>query len=456
MTEITRRDLIRNLVGLSAVFVLPMTARAQESTTMLESEAAVPVGMRNRFGRIVIRMGNLELDDQTKTIGMAEIGMVESYKQEASIVSGCLSAWVSNISLDDISLKKGFMGDSSIEYISVDNPAAFAAMKQIVNRYDTTFLPLVTGLSYGKVMTGKFPAQLHVGTKLYEVDDETRDILSYFSGNNRTNEAPRIEVRGTEFSFYQDDILRIAVEVPVQQMDEMFVSYASRSDKLHGAIDVDHLMVLVSGGPDSATTVAEARRTHPHARITPIYLQFGHEQDRGELSGVAALVEQFGLETPEVVDMGGVREVLSGRVLIHSGAAIMPFGNALVLTFALAYAARAKIKEIWVGMHADDARESHEYSREYFDHIQRLADTTSPEFAPRIVIPFIDLDKVSIFRRGAALGVDYGPTWSCIRGTDRHCGKCGACLARQRAFSLAGIKDTTEYVETLPFGALAS
>ena len=454
--EMTRRDLIRTFVAMGAVFVLPLTARAQGSTTTLGNEAALPDGMRNRFGRIVVGVGNLELNDQSKSIGMAEIGMVQSYKEEASVVGDCLSAWVSDIHLDDVSLKTGFKGDPNIEYISVNNPKAYTVMKDIVDEYDTTFLPLVTGLTYGKVMTGTYPTQLNVGGLMYEVDQELNDIWSYGIGTHRTPEASRIDVKGPEFNFYHDDVLRMAVEIPLQKMQEVIDSFVLGGDKQQGKTDVGHLMVLMSGGPDSATAVAEARRLHPNARITPLYLQFGHEQDEGELSAFSKLVEQFGLETPEVVDMRGVRQVLSGRVLIHSGAAIMPFGNALVLTFALAYAARAGIEEIWVGMHADDVRESHEYSRGYFDRLQRLAEVTAPKLAPRLVTPFINFDKVSIFRHGASLGVDYGQTWSCIRGTTRHCGKCGACLARQRAFSLAGISDTTEYAETLPLTAVAS
>jgi len=48
-------------------------------------------------------------------------------------------------------------------------------------------------------------------------------------------------------------------------------------------------------------------------------------------------------------------------------------------------------------------------------------------------------------RRGEALTVDYAMTWSCYKGGEIHCGKCGTCVERQEAFRLAGVADPTVY-----------
>lgn len=50
-------------------------------------------------------------------------------------------------------------------------------------------------------------------------------------------------------------------------------------------------------------------------------------------------------------------------------------------------------------------------------------------------------------RRGAALGIDYSKTWSCYKGSDVHCGKCGTCVERKEAFADAGVNDPTVYEE---------
>ena len=60
--------------------------------------------------------------------------------------------------------------------------------------------------------------------------------------------------------------------------------------------------------------------------------------------------------------------------------------------------------------------------------------------------PFIALRKEEIAARGGELGVDFSRTWSCYKGGDVHCGKCGTCVERREAFQLAGLNDPTEYL----------
>ena len=55
------------------------------------------------------------------------------------------------------------------------------------------------------------------------------------------------------------------------------------------------------------------------------------------------------------------------------------------------------------------------------------------------------MTKAEIAARGKELGIDYAETWSCYRGGDKHCGKCGTCVERKEALSDAGIDDPTEY-----------
>ena len=61
--------------------------------------------------------------------------------------------------------------------------------------------------------------------------------------------------------------------------------------------------------------------------------------------------------------------------------------------------------------------------------------------------PYTNITKADIARRGKALGIDYSKTWSCYKGGEKHCGKCGTCVERREAFALAGIDDQTQYEE---------
>ena len=62
-----------------------------------------------------------------------------------------------------------------------------------------------------------------------------------------------------------------------------------------------------------------------------------------------------------------------------------------------------------------------------------------------ILTPYLNLSKQQIVERGAALRVPFADTWSCYVGGQLHCGRCGTCVERQEAFSLAGVADPTPY-----------
>lgn len=64
--------------------------------------------------------------------------------------------------------------------------------------------------------------------------------------------------------------------------------------------------------------------------------------------------------------------------------------------------------------------------------------------------PYTDITKADIAHRGRALGIDYSETWSCYKGGERHCGRCGTCVERREALAEAGIEDNTVYDGDVP------
>jgi 7-cyano-7-deazaguanine synthase len=68
----------------------------------------------------------------------------------------------------------------------------------------------------------------------------------------------------------------------------------------------------------------------------------------------------------------------------------------------------------------------------------------------QLLRPFIALDKGRIAAEGVRLGVDFGRTWSCYKGGQVHCGKCGTCVERREAFLDAGLPDPTAYASLDP------
>ncbi len=67
-----------------------------------------------------------------------------------------------------------------------------------------------------------------------------------------------------------------------------------------------------------------------------------------------------------------------------------------------------------------------------------------------LLAPYTHISKTDIALRGKALGIDYSETWSCYKGGERHCGRCGTYTERIEALAAAGIDDKTQYETLVP------
>jgi len=205
------------------------------------------------------------------------------------------------------------------------------------------------------------------------------------------------------------------------------------------------VLLMVSGGPDSATLAKVIRESEGSGtQIHGLYLRSGHPSDDKEIESANKILKGVGGKL-EIIDISSTVTALgASRPMIHSEASIMPFGNVLVLSIASTFALRIGAKAIYIALHKDDADESYEYTEGYMSSIGDLFSSATAR-AAKIEAPFINIRKVEVFRKGHALKVDYSTTWSCIRGREKHCGDCGACRSRRRAFVQAGFPDPTDY-----------
>ncbi len=217
-------------------------------------------------------------------------------------------------------------------------------------------------------------------------------------------------------------------------------------------------VVLVSGGLDSATVLAMARREGWACHALSV--DYG-QRHRAELEAAAAVASALGAVEHRVVrvDLGA----FGGSALTDPAIPVpkapsagipstyVPARNTILLALALAYAEVTGADAIFTGANAVDYSGYPDCRPEYlaaFEAMANLATKRAVEGSPIVVrSPIVRLGKAEIVLRGHELGVDFSMTVSCYDADERGaaCGLCDACRLRREGFRAAGIADPTRY-----------
>jgi 7-cyano-7-deazaguanine synthase len=130
---------------------------------------------------------------------------------------------------------------------------------------------------------------------------------------------------------------------------------------------------------------------------------------------------------------------------------VVPFRNAIMLSIACGFAESVEAEGLVIAAHGGD-HAIYPDCREDFMQAMGDAMRLGTYAGVQLLRPFIAMTKGDIAAAGAKLGVDFARTWSCYKGGEAHCGKCGTCVERREAFALAGVVDPTSYAsnEALP------
>lgn len=123
---------------------------------------------------------------------------------------------------------------------------------------------------------------------------------------------------------------------------------------------------------------------------------------------------------------------------------VVPFRNGIMLSLSAGYAESFGAKGLILGNHAGDHAIYPDCRKEFIEAMAS-AITEGTYARLNLISPFCEVDKSEIVRLGAKLSVPYKMTYSCYKGEDLHCGKCGTCYERKEAFLNAGVVDPTEY-----------
>jgi 7-cyano-7-deazaguanine synthase len=222
-------------------------------------------------------------------------------------------------------------------------------------------------------------------------------------------------------------------------------------------------IVLLSGGLDSATCVAEAQA----AGFAVYALSFRYGQRHSvELDCAQAMAKSLKVAEHRIIDIdlrqfGGSALTADIDVPKHDDVSDMdegipityvPARNTIFLSYALAWAEVLEAQDIYIGVNALDYSGYPDCRPAFIAAFQAMANLATQagiegEMPLTIHTPLLDMTKAQIIARGTELGIDYGSTISCYDPdeTGAACGQCDSCLLRKKGFAEAGIPDPTRY-----------
>ena len=211
-------------------------------------------------------------------------------------------------------------------------------------------------------------------------------------------------------------------------------------------------IIILSGGMDSVTLLHDYKEYIALA----VTFDYGSNHNKRETEFAAYHCKLLGIEhiviPLEFMGKYFKSSLLEGADAIPEGhyedenmkSTVVPFRNGIMLAIACGLAESRGLKSVFIANHAGNhaiypdcratfiASMSESMSYGTYDHIG-------------INAPYTSLTKTQIAAIGKQLGIDYATTYSCYKGGEKHCGKCGTCVERKEALREAGIDDPTEY-----------
>ena len=211
-------------------------------------------------------------------------------------------------------------------------------------------------------------------------------------------------------------------------------------------------VIIVSGGMDSITLLYEYKE-----RIAlGVSFDYGSNHNAREIPFAELHCRRLGiphLTIPlDFMHRYFRSSLLEGAEAIPEGnydddnmkSTVVPFRNGIMLSIAAGLAESRGLHYVMMANHGGD-HTIYPDCRPAFVDAMSQATEAGTYVGVQVSAPYTQITKTDIARRGAALGIDYTETWSCYKGGERHCGKCGTCRERIEALAEAGIEDHTLY-----------
>ena len=213
-------------------------------------------------------------------------------------------------------------------------------------------------------------------------------------------------------------------------------------------------IIILSGGMDSVTLLYDQKDRIALA----ITFDYGSNHNKREAAFARKHCEALGIEHLLIpLDFMGryfKSSLLEGADAIPEGdydeanmkSSVVPFRNGIMLSIACGIAESRGLTKVMIANHFGD-HSIYPDCRAEFIRPMSEAMRAGTYIGVEIMAPYTDISKTGIALIGKRLGIDYSQTYSCYKGGERHCGKCGTCVERKEALREAGIEDTTLYEE---------
>lgn len=216
-------------------------------------------------------------------------------------------------------------------------------------------------------------------------------------------------------------------------------------------------VLIVSGGMDSITMLYE----YSDRIAIGLSFDYGSNHNAREIPFARLHCERLGIRHV-VIGLDFMHRyfkssLLEGADAIPEGhyagdnmkSTVVPFRNGIMLAIAAGIAESNGLRHVMMANHGGDHAIYPDCRPEFVSAFGAAVSAGTYE-GITVEAPYTDITKADIAHRGRALGIDYSETWSCYKGGERHCGRCGTCVERREALAEAGIEDNTVYDGDVP------
>lgn len=211
-------------------------------------------------------------------------------------------------------------------------------------------------------------------------------------------------------------------------------------------------LLILSGGMDSTTLLYDYQERIALA----VSFDYGSNHNAREIPFAQLHCQRLGIEhlVIPLAFMGQYfkSSLLEGGNAIPEGhyadenmkSTVVPFRNGIMLSVAVGLAESRELQYVMMANHGGDHTIYPDCRPEFVEAFNAAA-RAGTFVGIGLLSPYTHISKADIARRGKELGIDYAETWSCYKGGEKHCGRCGTCVERHEALAEAGIIDDTEY-----------